>query len=74
MVQAVPGSLATTAGISVDFCSSAYLDVSVQRVRSTDPMYSDQSDPHLIGSLTPIANARFSEWAFASTVVLAKAN
>ena len=31
---AVPISLATTFGISVDFCSSAYLDVSVQQVRS----------------------------------------
>ena len=32
--MAVPISLATTLGISVDFCSSGYLDVSVHRVRS----------------------------------------
>ena len=30
---AVPRSLAATGGISVDFCSSGYLDVSVPRVR-----------------------------------------
>ena len=40
MLQACPISLATTLGISVDFCSSGYLDVSVHRVRSTLPMYS----------------------------------
>ena len=38
--KAVPRSLATTNGISVDFCSSGYLDVSVHRVRSTRPMNS----------------------------------
>ena len=31
--RAAPISLATTLGISVDFYSSAYLDVSVQQVR-----------------------------------------
>ena len=35
LLQAPPGSLATTSGISVDFFSSGYLDVSVRRVRST---------------------------------------
>ena len=39
-MKASPISLATTLGISVDFCSSAYLDVSVQRVSSYLPMYS----------------------------------
>ena len=43
--KAVPISLATTFGISVDFCSSAYLDVSVQQVRSTSPMNSVRSNP-----------------------------
>ena len=33
IVQALPISLATTFGISVDFCSSGYLDVSVRPVR-----------------------------------------
>ena len=32
-MQALPRSLATTCGISVDFFSSGYLDVSVLRVR-----------------------------------------
>ena len=35
-----PRSLATTKGISVDFCSSGYLDVSVLQVRFHTPMYS----------------------------------
>ena len=47
--KAPPISLATTLGISVDFCSSAYLDVSVQQVRSTHPMYSDESNPCGLG-------------------------
>ena len=45
LVWTNPISLATTLGISVDFCSSAYLDVSVQRVRSCKPMYSAYGDP-----------------------------
>jgi hypothetical protein len=44
-VQAHPISLATTLGISVDFCSSAYLDVSVQQVRRSKPMYSAWATP-----------------------------
>ena len=43
MLQAVPCSLATTYGISVDFFSCSYLDVSVRCVRSTLPMYSGGS-------------------------------
>ena len=38
--SADPRSLATTRGVSVDFLSSGYLDVSVPRVRSLKPMYS----------------------------------
>ena len=38
--SAGPRSLATTGGVSVDFLSSGYLDVSVPRVRSCKPMYS----------------------------------
>ena len=48
--KAVPISLATTFGISVDFFSSAYLDVSVQQVRPSGPMYSDQGNPCGLGS------------------------
>jgi hypothetical protein len=39
-IQAIPRSLATTDGISVDFFSSSYLDVSVHSVRLHRPMYS----------------------------------
>jgi hypothetical protein len=39
-VQAPPISFATTFGISVDFFSSGYLDVSVHPVRLLRPMYS----------------------------------
>ena len=35
-LRAAPGSLAATSGISVDFFSSGYLDVSVPPVRSAD--------------------------------------
>ena len=38
--SAGPRSLATTSGVSIDFLSSGYLDVSVPRVRSKPPMYS----------------------------------
>ena len=38
--SAGPRSLATTRGVSIDFLSSGYLDVSVPRVRSKNPMYS----------------------------------
>src|SRR3569833_3335836 len=43
-MKALPNSLATTMGISVDFFSCSYLDVSVHCVRSTYPMYSGKSD------------------------------
>ena len=38
--SAGPRSLATTSGVSLDFLSSGYLDVSVPRVCSYSPMYS----------------------------------
>ena len=38
--SADPRSLATTSGVSIDFLSSGYLDVSVPRVCSKTPMYS----------------------------------
>jgi hypothetical protein len=38
--KATPRSLATTNGISVDFCSSGYLDVSVRQVSFSHPMNS----------------------------------
>jgi hypothetical protein len=41
-LRAVPRPLAATKGISVDFFSSGYLDVSVPQVRFAAPMYSVQ--------------------------------
>jgi hypothetical protein len=49
--SAGPRSLAATDGVSVDFLSSGYLDVSVPRVRSFNPMDSGQkylSQPQII--------------------------
>jgi hypothetical protein len=43
-VWAIPRSLAATHGISIDFYSCRYLDVSVPRVRLHAPMYSVQDD------------------------------
>lgn len=47
--KAHPISLATTLGISVDFFSCGYLDVSVHRVRFTWPMYSAMDTPYGVG-------------------------
>ena len=55
-VWAIPTSLAATAGISIDFSSSAYLDVSVQRVSPYSPMYSDCNDGKLLPPGFPIRN------------------
>ena len=48
VVWAGPRSLATTSGVSIDFLSSGYLDVSVPWVRLKPPMYSEISYLHLI--------------------------
>jgi hypothetical protein len=54
---AVPRSLAATEGISIDFSSSGYLDVSVPRVSFTYPMYSGRDD-HRSGRVSPFGNLR----------------
>ena len=46
--MAFPISLATTLGISFDFFSSGYLDVSVLQVRYTYSIYSIKVDFYLI--------------------------
>ena len=48
-LRAVPRSLAATEGISIDFFSSGYLDVSVPRVRLSIPMYSVKRYPQAGG-------------------------
>ena len=55
-LQAGPISLATTLGISVDFFSSGYLDVSVLQVRSTDLCI--QSAVTLAGRVSPFRYLR----------------
>ena len=47
--MAGPISLAATFGISVDFFSSGYLDVSVHQVRFTVPMNSVQDTSNEVG-------------------------
>ena len=44
-----PRSLATTNGVSVDFLSSGYLDVSVPQVRFTYPMNSGMDTTDVVG-------------------------
>ena len=48
-VWALPISLAATFGISVDFFSSGYLDVSVPRVSPSYPVYSGKNTAYAVG-------------------------
>ena len=57
-LRAGPRSLAATRGISVDFFSSGYLDVSVPRVRLSKPMYSAKRYPAYTGWVSPFGNVR----------------
>ena len=54
----LPRSLATTCGISVDFSSSPYLDVSVQAVPYLRLFYSTQVDGVLLRRVSPFGNLR----------------
>ena len=56
-LRAVPRSLAATRGISVDFFSSGYLDVSVPRVCFLHPMDSG-ADVRRSGRVSPFGNPR----------------
>ena len=55
-VWPVPRSLATTGGISVDFSSSPYLDVSVQAVPRLRLFDSTQADRVLLCRVSPFGN------------------
>ena len=57
-LRAGPRSLAATRGISVDFFSSGYLDVSVPRVRLSKSMYSTKRYPAYTGWVSPFGNVR----------------
>ncbi len=54
----LPRSLATTSGISVDFSSSPYLDVSVQAVPHVHLFYSMHVDRVLLCRVSPFGNLR----------------
>ena len=58
MVWALSGSLATTGGISVDFSSSPYLDVSVQAVPHVRLFHSTHADRVLLCRVSPFGNLR----------------
>ena len=53
-----PRSLATTSGISVDFFSSPYLDVSVQAVPRVCLFYSTHTDILFVCRVSPFGNPR----------------
>ena len=54
----LPRSLATTCGISVDFSSSSYLDVSVQTVPHVRLFYSTHVDMFFTCRVSPFGNLR----------------
>ena len=56
-VWPLPRSLATTYGISVDFSSSPYLDVSVQAVPHLRLFCSTQADGVLLRRVSPFGNS-----------------
>ena len=56
----LPRSLATTSGISVDFSSSPYLDVSVQAVPHLRLFDSTQVDRVLLCRVSPFGNLRIN--------------
>ena len=53
LVWAIPRSLATTEGVSIDFLSYGYLDVSVPRVGSAEAV-----TPHYQGRVSPFGHLR----------------
>ena len=59
-VWPLPRSLATTSGISVDFSSSPYLDVSVQAVPRVRLFHSTHADRVLLCRVAPFGNLRIN--------------
>ena len=62
LVWPLPRSLATTNGISVDFSSSPYLDVSVQAVPHLRLFDSTQVDGVLLHRVSPFGNLRIKAY------------
>ncbi len=61
-VWPLPRSLATTSGISVDFSSSSYLDVSVQTVPCVRLFDSTHADRVLLCRVSPFGNLRIKAY------------
>ena len=61
-VWPLPRSLATTGGISVDFSSSPYLDVSVQAVPRVRLFDSTHADRVLLCRVAPFGNLRINAY------------
>ena len=62
LVWPFPRSLATTSGISVDFSSSPYLDVSVQAVPHVHLFDSMHADRVLLCRVSPFGNLRINAY------------
>ena len=62
LVWPLPRSLATTCGISVDFSSSPYLDVSVQAVPRVRLFDSTHADRVLLCRVAPFGNLRINAY------------
>ena len=62
LVWPLPRSLATTCGISVDFSSSPYLDVSVQAVPRVRLFCSTHADRVLLCRVAPFGNLRIKAY------------
>ena len=62
LVWPLPRSLATTCGISVDFSSSSYLDVSVQTVPHVRLFYSTHVDRLFACRVAPFGNLRIDAY------------
>ena len=62
LVWPLPRSLATTCGISVDFSSSPYLDVSVQAVPHLRLFDSTQADGVLLRRVSPFGDPRIKAY------------
>ena len=62
LVCPLPRSLATTCGISVDFSSSPYLDVSVQAVPRVRLFCSTHADRVLLCRVAPFGNPRINAY------------
>ena len=62
LVWPLPRSLATTCGISVDFSSSPYLDVSVQAVPHVRLFDSTYADRVLLCRVAPFGNLRINAY------------